>query len=95
VSQYLERVEDVTGEMGGRSAADAAVWFADWLRRRDASTADIAAEQLAGSLESLAAEFRGEAGLEATPRTRGLLLAATVLIDAAGGLRVGDLLPAA
>jgi hypothetical protein len=95
VSQYLERVEDVTGEMGGRSSADAAAWFADWLRRRDASSADLANEQLAGSLESLAEEFRGEARRESTPRTRGLLLAATVLVDAAGGLRVGDLLPVA
>jgi hypothetical protein len=35
VSQYLERSDEVTGEMSGRSAAEAALWFAYWLQRRD------------------------------------------------------------
>ncbi len=95
MSRYLEPVGDVAGEIASRSTTEGAVWFADWLDRRDAYTADVATEQLAEALEALAAELRGEATHESTARTRGLLLAAAVLIDTAGGVRVGDLLTAA
>ena len=83
--------EEVAAEIGSRSRADAAVWFADWLRRRDRLEAELAAEQLAGELEILAVEIRGEARRQLTPLTGGLTLAAAVLLDAAGGARIGDL----
>ena len=40
--------------------------------------------------EALAAELRAEAVENLTPETRGLILAATVLLDAAGDTRAGD-----
>ena len=65
-------------------------WFVDWLQRRDALSAAIAADDLAAALESVATELRREAREEATVRTSGLIIAATVLVDTAGSVRVGE-----
>lgn len=92
VKCHLQASTDVAAEMSGRSQADAAVWFADWLSRRDELSTELAAEQLADALEALASELRGEARHQSTSGTRGLLLAAAVLFDTAFGVRLGDTL---
>lgn len=88
---FGDSAEEVAAEISSRSRTEAAVWFADWLRRRDRLEAEMVAEQLAEELETLAEEIRGEARRQLTPLTGGLTLAAAVLHDAAGGVRIGDL----
>ncbi len=90
MTSQLDLPTDVVAEMGRRTEEEAVAWFALWLHRRDELGAELATEHLAEALEVLASELRGEAQFAATARTRGLLLAATVLCDAAGGFRVGD-----
>jgi hypothetical protein len=87
----LETSDEVANEMFHQSPVDATAWFTDWLRRRDALSANLTAELFAENLETVAAELRSEAHHEATARTQGLMLAAAVLLDTAQGLRqVGE-----
>jgi hypothetical protein len=85
--RHLETAEELTAAMGVRSSADALVWFADWLTRRDSAQAELTADDLATALETLAAELRGEAHTVSNHRTAGLRLAAGYLTDSAHDVR--------
>jgi hypothetical protein len=83
VKRRLETPEELASGMDDRSPADALLYFVDWLNRRDHLNDKIATDHLAASLEALAAELRAEAVENLSPQTKGLVLAATVLLDAA------------
>ena len=90
MNRRLETPEELASGMDDRTPADALLYFVDWLNRRDRVSDKIATDHLAASFEALAAELRAEAIENLTPQTRGLILAATVLLDAAGDTRAGD-----
>ena len=90
MNRWLETPEELASGMDGRAPADALLYFVDWLNRRDKLSDKIATDYLATSLEALAAELRAEAIENLNPQTRGLVLAATVLLDAASDTRAGD-----
>lgn len=94
MDEGLETPEQLARGMADRSPADALLYVVDWLDRRDHLSDEIVVEHLAGSLEVLAAELRTEAVENLSPETKGLLLGATVLLDAARGARTGDELAA-
>ncbi len=67
------------------------IWFTHYLRRRDRVVDDIAGEEFASVLDTLAADFRTEAGAEPTsPHAAGLYLAAAVISDTATMIRVNE-----
>ena len=86
----LETPEELASGMADRSPADALIYFVDWLDRRDHISDKIAIDQLADHLEALAAELRAEAVENLNPHTKGLILAAKVLLDTAGDAWGGD-----
>jgi hypothetical protein len=89
-SRGLESPDELADQMASRTPVDAQVWLAEWLDRRDVMSGELASEQLAEDLDSLAAELRGEALEASTPRTTGLIVAAAVLHDVAGDVRHGE-----
>lgn len=90
MTQHLETGEELTTVMAALSRVEALAWFTDWLARRDSLQDEVSLEDLATALETLAREIRGEAELAPGNRTEGLQVAASVLIDSAHGVRVGD-----
>ena len=90
MNRRLETPEELVSGMADRPPGDALLYFVDWLNRRDRLSEKVATEHLAASLEALAAELRAEAVRNLSTQTRGLILAATVLLDAAGEIRAGD-----
>jgi hypothetical protein len=87
MARHLESAEELTAALSVRSTAEALVWFADWLSRRDSAQAELTADDLATALETLAAELRGEARTISNSRTAGLRLAAGYLTDSAHDVR--------
>jgi hypothetical protein len=90
MNRRLETPEELVFGMADRPPGDALLYFVAWLNRRDRLSEKVATEHLAASLEALAAELRAEAVRNLSTQTRGLILAATVLLDAAGEIRAGD-----
>jgi hypothetical protein len=90
MNRRLETPEELVSGMADRPPGDALLYFVDWLNRRDRLSEKVATEHLAASLEALAAELRAQAVRNLSTQTRGLILAATVLLDAAGEIRAGD-----
>ena len=90
MNRPLETPEELATGMDDRPPEDALLYFVDWLDRRDRVSDKIAKDHLAASFEALAAELRVEAVENLSAQTSGLILAAAVLLDAAGETRVGD-----
>ena len=90
MNRRLETPEELAAGMDNRPPADALLYFVDWLDRRDRVSDKIATDHLASSLEAIAAELRAEAVENLSPQTRGLILAATVLLDTASDTRADD-----
>jgi hypothetical protein len=89
MNRGLETPDELASGMADRSPADALIYFVDWLDRRDHISDEIALDQLADQLEALAAELRAEAVENLNPHSKGLILAAKVLLDTAGDARGG------
>ena len=85
----LESVAELVAAVGTRSSTAAGAWCSDWLRRRDAVADQLAAEDLAAVLESLAGELAQESATVADGRSPGLTVAASYLLDAATDTAAG------
>lgn len=90
MSGRLETPDEVARAMAERSSAEALLYIVDWLDRRDQISDQVALDHLAANFEMLAAELRSEAVGNLSPQTKGLIVAAAVLLDAAHGARMGD-----
>jgi hypothetical protein len=93
VRRHLETPEELTSVMRNGSGEEALTCFTDWLERRDDVTGQVAMDQLAAVLDTLADEIRTENAQGNSPRTPGLVVAAAVLTDTANDVRAGDELP--
>lgn len=90
-NRYLESPAEALDALAACTPADALIWFTHYLRRRDRVVDDIAGEEFASVLDTLAADFRTEAGAEPTsPHAAGLYLAAAVISDTATMIRVNE-----
>lgn len=90
MDRHLETPEELAVFMGHSSPAEALIYFVDWLHRRDKVSDQIATDDFATGLYTLAAELRIEAAGGSSSQSRGLAVAAAVLSDTADGVRVGD-----
>ena len=87
----LESPVEALDALAACPRGDVLRWFTHYLRRRDRVLNELAAEEFASILETLATDFRVEAGAEPTsPRAAGLCVAAAVISDTAAAVRVDD-----
>ena len=79
MGRNLESPEELINDVRHHSGEEALTSLPQWLDRRDQVTNQVASDELAAALDTLAAEFRTEIAQDASPRTHGLAVAAAVL----------------
>ena len=87
----LETPEELTNAMRHRSGEEALSSLTHWLDHRDEVTDQLASDDLATALDTLAADFRTETAQDPSVRTPGLAVAAAVLTDTADEVRADTL----
>ena len=85
----LETPEELTNAMRQHSGEEALSSLTQWLDHRDQVADQLASDDLATALDTLAADFRLETTQDPSLRTPGLAVAAAVLTDTADEVR-GD-----
>jgi hypothetical protein len=85
----LETPGELTNAMRQHSGEEALLSLTQWLHHRDEVADQLAADDLATTLDTLAADFRTETAQDPSLRTPGLTVAAAVLNDTADEIR-GD-----
>ena len=89
MADNLETPEELTNAMRQHSGEEALSSLTQWLDHRDQVADQLASDDLATALDTLAADFRTETAQDPSLRTPGLAVAAAVLTDTADEVR-GD-----